>query len=246
MKTGYFVEGLSNEIAFHAGIRAVENRGAPEACWLLVEGEPGYGKTKTLSRYALHNGCIFVRAKAEWTANWALRDLCSALDIAPAARTMTMLDTVSARVMERRPTIVIDEINHAARKIEVLESLRDITDASETVLIAGGMKGCYAAFNRYQQIRSRVTEVVNFGPATVDDVRKICLELSAVPMADSLVEKIHLKTGGRLRDIRTAIAAIEAAMRSVRAPVTADQWGERPFLPTHRAQAKPMLVASHG
>lgn len=235
MKSGIYVSGLGNEQRFHAGIRTMETRGSAEACWMLVEGEPGYGKSAALERFAFQNKIPFVRAKAEWSANWALRDICQALEIATAARTQAMMETIAARLMERRCPVVIDEINHAARKIDVLETLRDITDQTETVLIAGGMKGCYADFSRYQQIRSRVTEVVAFGPATFDDVRKICNEIADVEIDDSMVELIRRQAAGRLRDIRTAIATVEARMRNARKAVSAEDWGTRALLPMHRS-----------
>ena len=55
MKTGHFVEGLSNEARFLTALKDIDRRGAPEANWLLVEGDPGYGKSNLLMRHAIRN-----------------------------------------------------------------------------------------------------------------------------------------------------------------------------------------------
>ncbi len=244
MRTGVFVEGLSNEQKFHAGLRAIMERGAPEACWMLCEGEPGFGKTRLLHRYAVQKDCAFVRAKADWTPNWMLRDLADVLGAPLAHATEALFRNVLAELMQRQCTVMIDEFDHAARSIRVTETLRDLTDAAETPLIAGAMKGCFAKLKRYQQIRSRVGEVVSFTPATAGDVKALCKALIDVPLADDLIALIQTQTGGRLRDIMNAIARIEARMKNARGAVTAEMWGGKPLV--SGPSATPHLVVANG
>ncbi len=243
MRTGVFVEGLSNEQKFHAGLRAIMDRGAPEACWMLCEGEPGFGKTRLLHRFAVQKECAFVRAKADWTPNWMLRDLADVLGAPLAHSTEALFRNVLAELMQRQCTVMIDEFDHAARSIRVTETLRDLTDAAETPLIAGAMKGCFAKLKRYQQIRSRVGEVVVFTPASAADIKAICKALIAVEIADDLIERIARETGGRLRDVMNAIARIEARMKNARGAVTAEMWGAKPLL-TGPNNAPHLVVAN--
>jgi hypothetical protein len=244
MKT-VFVGDLSNEVRFYNAVRAGENRGSAEASWILVEGDPGYCKSRTLSRYAAQNKCLFARSKAEWTSNSMLKALCDSLNIAGAQRTMAMLDAICGRLMELQPNapnIVIDEINLVARKLSLIETLRDITDTTEVMLIAGGNKGSYAAFNRYPQIRSRIVALVPFGPLTEEDVRTVAKAISEVKIADDLLQEIRERNQGQMRAIRNMIARVEKSFRSSRDPVTLDAWGKRPLIPEHEVAALRLAV----
>lgn len=46
-----FVE-TANVKRFHTALTALERRGAQEACLLVVDGQPGLGKTTALHRWA--------------------------------------------------------------------------------------------------------------------------------------------------------------------------------------------------
>lgn len=229
MKSGIFVEGLSNVSRFLDGTRAVANRGAREASWLLVEGMPGLGKTGTLTWYGLKQNAAFIRAKAGWTPHWLLTDLADVLRVNSRIRsTEELFKAVMPELMIRANqdglVLIVDEIDHAAKDAKVLETLRDLTDASELPLIAVGMKGAQPLLRRFPQISSRLADVVTFQPATVADVKLICAELSEVSIADDLAEEIQQRTGGLLREVKTAIGRIEHKFRRERGKITLAMW----------------------
>lgn len=218
-----FVEGLSNETRFLSALTDVERRGAPEASWMLVEGDPGYGKSNLLMRHAIRNRearIPMVRAKADWTPKWALTDIADALNVQRYRSTEALEGAIIADLMEKQAKkgfcIVVDEIDHAARNIRVLETLRDLTDMSECILIAGGMKGVSSRLKAHRQIHSRIDQFVEFMPATVKDVRLMCNALSEVAIADDLVAEIQRRTQGRLRLVMGAIARVEAFTKGQR------------------------------
>jgi len=230
MKTGIFVEGLSNVTRFMDATRTVERRGAREASWMLAEGEPGYGKTRTLQWYAVPRTPVFLRAKAGWTPHWLLTDLAAVLNVTPARSTEKLFNAVLPELLVRQCALVVDEIDHAARDVRVLETLRDLTDAAEIPLIAGGMKGARGLMKRFPQIYSRVADIVTFGPASVSDVGAICATLSEVKIAGDLAAEVQKRTAGRLREVMNAIARIEAFGRKARGEVTLEMWGNRPLV----------------
>lgn len=243
MKTAHFVEGLSNVTRFVEATKAVETRGSREASWMLAEGEPGYGKTNTLMWFATPRTPVFVRCKADYSPMWLLRDLAAALGVQAVHRAQALFDAVCAEIMANRcPPIIIDEIDHAARSVRVLETLRDITDTTECVLIAGGMKGSEAAMKRFPQIHSRIAEFVGFGPASLHDVQLVCNELSDVKIAPDLAHLIHAKSLGRLRAIKNMIARVEHAGRKRGGTMTLETWGNKPLVKEDRN--RPALVAS--
>jgi hypothetical protein len=230
MKTD-FVEGLSTTTRLMAAVSATENRGAPETSWVLAQGEVGYGKSRAVARLAVAKDGIFVRAKAEWTPLWALHDIGSELGLQRLHRKEPMLTAIVEELRRTQPRILaIDEIDYAARKFEVLETLRDITDISECVLLASGMKGASALIRRYPQIYDRIYETVTFGAATVDDIKLMCAKLCDVKIADDLAAHIQIRTGGKLRNVMNALGRIEAYGRKARTnKITLDDWGKRPL-----------------
>lgn len=245
-----FVEGLSNYEALLAGRRVLSTRGALESSWLVAEGEAGYGKTRSLMRFAMDEGAIFLRAKAKWTVNWFMRELAEVLaerqiDVdVPSLQTKVLYGALVKACMKLGKPIIIDEADHAVRHIELLESIRDISDAAGCEVILGGMPGCMKRLMRYKQIRSRIAEVVYFGPLSLDDVGLLVKTMSDVSIAKDLVARIHTDSGGRLRDVLNAIARIETKNRNARGAVTSEMWGSKPLTSEHR---EPVLrVVAHG
>ena len=65
----------SNTGRFLTGLKAVQNRGAEEACLMVVDGQPGLGKTTNIQWWATQTNSVFLRAKKQWTAAWFLHEL---------------------------------------------------------------------------------------------------------------------------------------------------------------------------
>lgn len=231
MRLGHFVEGLSNVQRFLDGQKTVESRGAREAGWHLVKGEPGYGKSRTLMWWGAKKTSVVVRAKADWTPRWALQDIAACLGLSQGHRTATMFEAICNDLMAKGcPPLVIDEIDHAARSVRVLETLRDITDVSECILVAGGMKDAEGMMKRYPQIHSRVAKVTSFAPATAADVALICEQLCEVELAPDLAEEVRRVTQGRVRLIMNAIARVERFAKGTRGKVSVADIKGRPLI----------------
>lgn len=229
MKSGHFVEKLSNVARFLDLTRTIDARGAREAGWGLVKGEAGFGKTNTLTWYAMKKRAAFVRAKAGWTPHWALTDIADVLGVSHAQSTEKLFNAIMPELMARAARdgliLMVDEADHAARDVRVLETLRDLTDAAEMPMIIGGMKDIERTLRRYSQVASRIADVCTFGPATAADVEAICRELAVVEIADDLAAEIQHRTGGRLREVKNAIARVEAKMKASRGgAITLARW----------------------
>ena len=244
MKTGHHVEGLSNETRLLSKLEEVAHRGAPEASWIMAVGEPGYGKSKALTRLGVRHGGVMVRGKADWTPKWMLNELAETLGVARKGTTQAQFEAVLAELMNKQPLIIVDEIDHVARKLRCLETLRDLTDLSECVLIAGGTKTALETIKAYKQLHSRIFDVVTFGPASIKDVTMICEALTDVGIAPDLVAEIQRRTQGRLRLVMNAIARIEAVGKRQRLKVVKlEDFGARPL--TNDELPRPQLVAAN-
>lgn len=213
MKNGIYCSDVSNVKRFQQGVATLEGRGAEEASWLLVESEPGLGKSRALQWYSVQKDAVLVRAKAGWTIPWMLKDICYALDLDPRHSSTLMFDQIVNECVMRNPLLIVDEVEHAARKVKTLETLRDLTDISGVTLIAAGMKGIRQKLKVHQQVYNRIADVVNFAPASIEDVRLLCSALAEVDIADDLVARIQTETGGNFREIMNSIARVEQAMK---------------------------------
>ncbi|WP_051711272.1 AAA family ATPase [Andreprevotia chitinilytica] len=119
----------SNWERFTDGIQTVQNRGAMEACMLLVYGEPGLGKSSIVTRWALEQSAIFVTAQAAWSVSEMLRAMASSKPAIPQYHTIR--DTRAAvigHVMKNQVPIVVDEADHLVSSRELIEALRGISD----------------------------------------------------------------------------------------------------------------------
>ena len=86
----------SNVQNFYNSLTGLQERGASEACLIVVDGVPGLGKTHTLTHWVAKSGSIYLRAKREWTPNWALSELLKSLMISPC-RNIGLLDSSVSR-----------------------------------------------------------------------------------------------------------------------------------------------------
>lgn len=212
-----FVE-TENVSAFHSALIALERRGASEACLMVVDGQPGLGKTTALHRWAANSGAIYLRAKKEWTPGWFLNDLLAELRITPAhsfqrryAQAMeAMLSRQSSMLFQKKTfAVVIDEADHVSRKSSIMESIRDFSDMGDIVFVLVGMGKIRDNLAAFPQIASRIAQYVRFDRAGRDDVRQFFSGRCEVPVAECLIEFVRRVTDGYNREILEAIASVE-------------------------------------
>ena len=218
-----FVE-TTNVERFRAALKAVEQRGAPEASWLLVSGDPALGKSTTVKQWAARNRSVYLRAKELWTPGFFIRDLAAELGEDDEGSLKSVFDRVIARIGHTQATIIVDEVQHCLRNnAAVLEELRDITDTTETMaVLVTGVEQVQSRIGKHAQISSRIARVVDFRPSTVEDIGLMCAELCEVAVSPDAVALVHQQAAGRMRQTMNALVAIEAiARRNKLATVTA-------------------------
>jgi DNA transposition AAA+ family ATPase len=209
-----FVKNISNYERFRTGISAVETRGATEASLMLVTGPAGYGKSQTVDQWAVAIGAVYLRAKVEWTPSYFMRELAETLKLDSRGRAKDVFGRIAGVLGSQQVPLVIDEVEHCLRdSAQVLEAIRDLSDLTEVMVILVGMDQVQAKIARHAQISSRIAKVVEFLPATLEDVTEFCKQMADVSIAPDLVAEIHKQSGGRVREIMNAIATVEQAVR---------------------------------
>lgn len=208
----------SNVARFLGAIGEVQERGAEEACLVVVDGEPGVSKTATTTWWAAQNGSVFLRAKAEWTPTWMLRELLANLRVQPQHSFERMyrqaLETLGARAQQAEReddvfAVIIDEVDHIVRSGKQLETLRDLSDMLEIPFILVGMGRVRAGLSRHPQVASRVGRYVEFQRCSEEDTRQMVAGLCEVEVADDLVAFLAKASNGLAREIKEGISAIE-------------------------------------
>lgn len=207
-----------NAKEFLAKLKALEQRGAAEACLLVAEGEPGLGKTTTTQWWAVQQRAPFVRAKEEWTPTWFLRDLLAELRVTPehsfekmfhqAIKALAKYSADAQR--DGRPAgVVIDEADHISRNKRMMETIRDLSDMLEIPFILVGMGKVRANLTRFPMIARRVGQYAEFKPMPLSDAQAMVTALCEVEVKPCLVEFMHKAAAGRSSEIKEGIAAIE-------------------------------------
>jgi hypothetical protein len=214
----------ANVARFHTAITTCQERGAREANLVVVTGEPGLGKSLCVDQWATQTGGIYLRANANWTCHWFLSDLVKVLGLAPK-RTNEDLFLQALEAMLRRPYgaiggLIIDEAEHALHHYHVLEGIRDLSDRLDFPVVLVGMGPIKSEVARYPQIASRVSAVVQFDPATLEDVKSILATVCEVEVAPDLAKELLQATAGRYRLILHNIPMIECAGEGLGRPVT--------------------------
>ena len=214
-----FVE-TSNVREFYASLKKLNERGAEEACMVVVDGKPGLGKTTTLNRWVTQTGSVYLRAQKGWDYGWFVQDLLAELSVDPKsirgkrerfARVLCELQERADRAALRDKTfgIVIDECDLVSSRGEIMEAIRGISDLKFLPTILVGMGTLRDNLRRFPQIESRAPNKVAFTPATIDDARALIVERCEVPVAEELIQYVWRASKGFNREILDAIAHIE-------------------------------------
>ncbi|KQI69404.1 DNA transposition protein [Loktanella sp. 3ANDIMAR09] len=208
----------SNVLRLDAALSAVKKRGASEACIIVVDGEPGLGKTTSLARFAVQQQAIYLRAKKEFRPAWFLNELLKELRQDPphafekkfelALKTLVQRQAAAIHA-ERTFALIIDEADHISSNARIMETIRDLSDMIELPTILVGMGKIRHNLTRFPQITSRVSQYVKFETATKQDVRQFFEDKCEVEVADDLITYTHKVTGGMNREIIEAMAVIE-------------------------------------
>ena len=209
MKKG-FVQTANFRILTEAE-KIVARRGAREASLVLIQGKYGIGKSELIERWASENGHVFIRSKRIWTNSSMLKDVATSLGLSVRGTATETENRIKEHLAISMQTLIFDEADYLAdiKSAAKLETIRDISDVTGTMIFLIGMQDFPAVVQRYEHIASRVARIVQLHPLSLADVQTTCKAKSEVALTPALVEQIHRDSGGRMRHILNAIANIE-------------------------------------
>jgi len=191
--------------------RIVERRGAREAGLVLIQGKYGIGKSELTERWASENGHVFIRSLRIWTPRTMLEDVASALGLSLRGSAKDVENRIKQHLAQTMQTLIFDEADYLAdmKSAAKLETIRDISDVTGTMIFLIGMEAFPTIVQRYEHIASRVARIVQLHPLSLADVQAACKAKAEVALTPALVEQIHRDSRGRMRHVLNAIANIE-------------------------------------
>lgn len=199
-----------NYATFANAVQEVERRGAAEAGMMLVTGLPGLGKSHIVSSWAGQAGAVFLRANVDWTPRYFLVELAKKIKVESTGPAHAIFAAILRWLEERKCPLVIDEAEFTLHNgAATLEKVRDLSDRSETTVVLIGMERIQERIGKHQQISGRIARVVEFKPASREDVHLACDTWSEVLLAPALKDEVHRISGGRMREVLNIIASIE-------------------------------------
>ncbi|WP_226448947.1 AAA family ATPase [Acidovorax radicis] len=191
--------------------KIVARRGAREASLVLIQGKFGIGKSELTERWASENGHAFIRAKKVWTSRSMLEDVATELGLSVRGSAKDVENRIAQHLAQTMQALIIDEADYLAdmKSAAKLETIRDISDVTGTMVFLVGMENFPAIVQRYEHIASRVARIVQLHPLSLIDVQAACKAKAEVALTPALVDQIHRDSKGRMRHVLNAIANIE-------------------------------------
>lgn len=179
----------------------------------VIDGPAGYGKTKATTWLSMQVPCIHVRALALWTPSAMLCDMLAELRLPDGGSCAQMIRRL-VNGLTPGHTIFIDEADYIARSTRLVETLRDLHDIALCPVILIGEEELLTKLAHLRRFTSRVAQHVTFEALDLDDTRVLARELCEVEIKPDLVERIHVTTGGNIRNIVVSLQNAEQRARA--------------------------------
>ena len=188
-----------NVTRFYAGMEAVENPVQGNIGMVLLEGDPGTGKTEIAQKYAADNeSSIYVRATDIMTRRSLLSAIVGELGQAPYYRTDELFAQILEQLLERPRTIIVDEVDYLV-KDGMVEVLRDINDMTNCPVVMVGMHMISKKLQRFRHLYDRFTSVIRFKLFDLADLKIICKQICEIEIDDAGLQFILERGQGKFR-----------------------------------------------
>lgn len=231
------------------GINYMENRGSLTTVLALVEGDPGVGKTRNISKLGPDLPAVMIKGHVGMNLDGLIWSVSQGLGIKHYSnRTQEIHAQVAALAMSGT-RIVFDEaqfglyMRHAGRLGAGIEYLRDICERGNTYCVLICHTSEVAGFSDSKHIRTRIGHRIQMFDASLADTATFVRQLCEVPIDDEVAAIVYAQTAGKYRLLENAIATLEriASLKKVTHLCAADVRGT-PLVVDHEASLIPKAV----
>lgn len=201
----------SNHERFMAGLAAMRNRGASEACILLLMGDPGTGKSCTVDNWGSEQQAIYIEGMPGMSLPYVWDYLSDQTGIKGGSKFDRFKLMVEYFKRTRQP-IILDEAQHGLpNKAECIETLRRLAEQAGSILVLVCHTSERHRFgeHRLAHIATRISSVTELKPANREDVGLYLRTLCEVGVDDDVVATAHEQSRGWFRLMANATITLE-------------------------------------
>jgi DNA transposition AAA+ family ATPase len=199
----------------------------------LLYGEPGLGKTRFAQTYAIQQGWIYIRLESGMTARVFRERLLRHIDERTTTyrksynlTSSTLLWELVAQLTRHDIQIMVDEIDYGIDRMDILNTIRDLVDQTETIIVMCGEETSKSKLlERSPRYFDRCNAFVRFERLTVVELQEYVRSVSDVEIDAGLMTEIMNHSRGYLRRIVKRLTKIEMmAQRLGKKSVTIGDW----------------------
>lgn len=198
----------------------------------LIYGDPGLGKTTSVAFCVNSCNGIYIRATAGLSMAGLLRQITKELCGPDLYKKEDMFNYIVEHMAVNNRPLFIDEADYLLMDKSTLETVRDIHDLTNCPVVLIGMEAVRRKLQRHKQFYNRISEWLEFKPASFDDLEALVNALveKTVTIESDLLKELLDQTGGEVRRIVTGLSKIEAfATANDMATINLQQWGTNEF-----------------
>jgi AAA domain len=202
-----------------AAIQYLHTRPLQEMVGLgLIYGQPGVGKSRLAKMIAIQEGYIYIRLDATTSARSFLASLykwCQrkeGVNVESVYGSSALILSKIVDILKRKPyTIIVDEIDYAFGKKELLGTIRDIVDHTfSVVLMIGESTAKEDLLIANAHYFDRCNAFVRFELLSRKDTGIYLAAVSEVAIDNDLIDHVYQKTTGNLRNVVNELRKIES------------------------------------
>ena len=173
---------------------------------MLVFGEPGTGKTRTVLWWKLKNTkedarIPLIRANKISTARSILENIATELGVLPERKTNDIYKQLRDLLRERQRPIIVDEVDYLCHG-GIIEILRDLHDDTGAPVIMMGMSQADKKLARFMPLWDRTMARIKFHLLDKEDIKQMATEICEVEFDQSAIDYISDRSGGKLRRVK--------------------------------------------
>lgn len=224
----------SNHRTFADAVTALESRGSPEACILLLSGPPGTGKSCTVDNWGASVDALTLEGIPGMNVSYVRDWLASQTGVVGKTRFEQYEATVKWFRGRAGAPIILDEAQHGLpEKAACIEYLRRLLEQARRpdvylVLVCHSTERHRFSEARLAHIATRTSAAPQLQPANVDDCALYLAESCDIALAADIAHLVHKQSRGRYRLMANAVRMLEAIAlaKGLKALTAADIKGE--------------------